>query len=314
VCHQAELVLDRSPTSPGRARRFVDGELAGCLSVVPDPDPVARVRFDVEVIVSELLTNAIQAAAGAIAVGVWVHRDHVAVGVRDDAPGLPRLQPQDPASSHGRGLAIVAGLAQEWGVNFDRAAAGKLVWARVALPDGVTGELACTYRRGMAVAASRDARARQMGREMRMAAEPGYPSKGSGVEPDEAGPAEGEVFLRVPADTAHVAMVRGLAAHVAARADWPLDDVEDLRLAVDEACAVLLESGAGGSLTARFLDDDDSGLVIELGVDAAPEAAVDTSTVTWLVLVSLVPEIAVSHGDGQLRLVLRARPGAGADS
>jgi serine/threonine-protein kinase RsbW len=48
------------------------------------------------------------------------------------------------------------------------------------------------------------------------------------------------VELDVPAHPAYVAVVRTAAAGLAARADLTLDRIEDLRIAVDEACALLL--------------------------------------------------------------------------
>ena len=44
----------------------------------------------------------------------------------------------------------------------------------------------------------------------------------------------------MPADVAYVATLRLTAASLAARCDLTIDDIEDLRLAVDEACALLL--------------------------------------------------------------------------
>ena len=48
------------------------------------------------------------------------------------------------------------------------------------------------------------------------------------------------VEMRVPADGAYVATLRLVAASLAVRCDLTIDEIEDLRLAVDEACALLL--------------------------------------------------------------------------
>src|SRR5215213_1639624 len=53
------------------------------------------------------------------------------------------------------------------------------------------------------------------------------------------------VELDVPAHPAYVAVVRTAAAGLAARADLTLDRIEDLRIAVDEACALLLHRRQG---------------------------------------------------------------------
>src|SRR5512141_3495133 len=52
------------------------------------------------------------------------------------------------------------------------------------------------------------------------------------------------VELRVPADPAYLAVLRTATAGLAARLDLTLDEIEDLRIAVDEACALLLDHRA----------------------------------------------------------------------
>ena len=46
--------------------------------------------------------------------------------------------------------------------------------------------------------------------------------------------------LRLPADSAYLSVLRTATAGLAARLDFTLDEIEDLRIAVDEACAMLL--------------------------------------------------------------------------
>ncbi|WP_219635580.1 hypothetical protein [Nocardioides ungokensis] len=41
--------------------------------------------------------------------------------------------------------------------------------------------------------------------------------------------------LKVPADSAYVSVLRTTTAGLAARLDFPIDDIEDLRIAVGEA-------------------------------------------------------------------------------
>jgi serine/threonine-protein kinase RsbW len=47
--------------------------------------------------------------------------------------------------------------------------------------------------------------------------------------------------LRLPAETAYVSVLRMTTAGIAARLDFTLDDIEDLRIAVGEACALVLD-------------------------------------------------------------------------
>ncbi len=75
------------------------------------------------------------------------------------------------------------------------------------------------------------------------------------------------VDLRVPADPAYLAILRTAAAALAVRLDLTLDDIEDLRIAVDEACALLLDHRAhpGQDLSATFTMHADSLEVLVTG-------------------------------------------------
>ncbi|TCO52388.1 ATP-binding protein [Actinocrispum wychmicini] len=69
----------------------------------------------------------------------------------------------------------------------------------------------------------------------------------------------GDIELRVPADVRCLPFIRSLAATIATRADFTTDFVEDFRLAVDEAGAMLAASAWPGSeLRCRFRVGTDS--------------------------------------------------------
>ena len=62
-----------------------------------------------------------------------------------------------------------------------------------------------------------------------------------------------DVELRLPADSAYVSVLRTTSAGLAARLDFTLDDIEDLRMAVGEASAMVLgATHEGADLTAEF--------------------------------------------------------------
>jgi anti-sigma regulatory factor (Ser/Thr protein kinase) len=95
-------------------------------------------------IASELVANASVHARTVLEVSMSADSRSVKLGVRDDDRHFPRLGPADaPTTSQagssvpsvtesGRGLAIVEGLADEWGVDVLRG--GKRVWARLSFP------------------------------------------------------------------------------------------------------------------------------------------------------------------------------------
>jgi len=62
-----------------------------------------------------------------------------------------------------------------------------------------------------------------------------------------------DVELRLPVDSAYVSVLRATTVSLAARLDFTIDDIEDLRMAVGEACAMVLPCADESSdLTCRY--------------------------------------------------------------
>ncbi len=113
--------------------------------------------------------------------------------------------------------------------------------------------------------------------------------------------------LRVPADATFVAVLRSLAAALAARCDLALDEIEDLRLAVDEACALLLpHAGPDTSMTTRFALHTDH-LELSISVPAEPDAAPDRGGFGWTVLCALADEVQVASSGQELVIAVTKR-------
>jgi serine/threonine-protein kinase RsbW len=55
-----------------------------------------------------------------------------------------------------------------------------------------------------------------------------------------------EVVVTTPARPEMVHVLRAVASSLAARMDFPYDDIDDLRISIDEASAQLLAVGVGG--------------------------------------------------------------------
>jgi anti-sigma regulatory factor (Ser/Thr protein kinase) len=117
-----------APSSPAEARRFVAHRLADALG---GRDGATEVIADAELIVSELLTNAVNAQCHRTELVLTARDDRVRIEVHDDARGEPELQRPAVEDEHGRGLVIVAALSADWGV--EGSALGKRVWAELAL-------------------------------------------------------------------------------------------------------------------------------------------------------------------------------------
>jgi serine/threonine-protein kinase RsbW len=123
-----------------------------------------------------------------------------------------------------------------------------------------------------------------------------------------------DVTVSVPARPEFVHILRSVIASVAARADLTYDQIDDLRLAVDEACAQLLAvPGLPGSLrlVVRSLDDGGLEIVASIDVDNAvwPPAGAER-TLTWQVLSALADEARFEQTDGHpaLRMTKRRVP------
>jgi serine/threonine-protein kinase RsbW len=104
------------------------------------------------------------------------------------------------------------------------------------------------------------------------------------------------VDLRVPADPAYLAVVRTATAGLAARLDLTLDEIEDLRIAVDEACSLLLLGRAhpGRTLNAAFTVGGGSITVVIAGpAEALPEDA----SFSWSVLRALAGDVVTGVND-----------------
>ena len=90
--------------------------------------------FALELVVSELVSNAVRHGSGRITLTLsdTDTGGGVRVGVHDHGRGLPRSRRPDARSPGGRGLLVVGRLSSSWGVERSHADGGKTVWAIVA--------------------------------------------------------------------------------------------------------------------------------------------------------------------------------------
>ncbi len=125
------------------------------------------------------------------------------------------------------------------------------------------------------------------------------------------GPSEdrADVELRLPADNAYVSVLRTTTAGLAARLDFTIDDIEDLRIAVGEASALVLpEADEGSELLCRFYMGT-SELTVTVGVTATSAAAPDYDSFAWQVLTTLATSASVGTTEGQFVVTLTMRAG-----
>jgi serine/threonine-protein kinase RsbW len=107
------------------------------------------------------------------------------------------------------------------------------------------------------------------------------------------------VEVRTSASPALIPTIRAVASDLAARADFDLDAISDLRMAVDEACATLVDVAAARStLLCTFLVRPDS-IEVHAVVQTDADTKVSTDTFGWRVLQTLADDVAVDHGTGR---------------
>lgn len=104
-------------------------------------------------------------------------------------------------------------------------------------------------------------------------------------------------------------MLRGLVASVGARFELPYEQIDELRIAVDEACALLLRLSPGESLWLR-LQHSHAALTAEIGSNTPvadwPPPAVEESW-PWRVIAGLSDEARFQISDSGPSIVIVKR-------
>ncbi|MDA8323153.1 MAG: anti-sigma factor [Actinomycetota bacterium] len=110
----------------------------------------------------------------------------------------------------------------------------------------------------------------------------------------------------MPADGAYLSVLRTATAGLAARMDFTLDEIEDLRIAVDEACAMLLAQAIPGSnLRCGFTLSAET-ITISVSVRCLAPRVPSGDTFAWTVLSALAGSVDAQVGPGEmLTIVLR---------
>jgi serine phosphatase RsbU (regulator of sigma subunit)/anti-sigma regulatory factor (Ser/Thr protein kinase) len=121
--HYASWTLDAEPVSVSEARSLIGQTLKEW--------ELDELTETTELLVSELVTNALRYASGQITVRLVLERTLVCE-VLDDSAALPRLRHAGSEDETGRGLHVVSQLAQRWGTR--RTASGKVVWCEQPVP------------------------------------------------------------------------------------------------------------------------------------------------------------------------------------
>jgi serine/threonine-protein kinase RsbW len=100
------LALEREPHAPAYARARA-GEFL--------KDLPAQARTDVELALSELVTNAVEHGEGQARVEIHRREDHVRIEVTDEGDAAPQVREEPAGADGGWGLRLVDAISRRWG-------------------------------------------------------------------------------------------------------------------------------------------------------------------------------------------------------
>lgn len=116
------------------------------------------------------------------------------------------------------------------------------------------------------------------------------------------------VVLAVPAKPEHVAVLRAAAGAVASRIEFSLDDIDDLRILIDEAASVLLAAGAQDQLHCRIVSQGES-VSFRLSAQLPDEHQPHGEGFAWSILKALAHEVNRETVDGAHVIAVTRRRG-----
>lgn len=112
------------------------------------------------------------------------------------------------------------------------------------------------------------------------------------------------VTVRVPPTAGHLALLRTAVGGFAARDHFTLDQVDDLRMAVEESAVQLLRHVEGDCITLEVVATQ-AGVEVRLHA-AVPgsEPVIDESSFSWTILRALADDLSIETREGRATILL----------
>ena len=112
------------------------------------------------------------------------------------------------------------------------------------------------------------------------------------------------VTVKVPPTAGHLALLRTAVGGFAARDHFTLDQVDDLRMAVEESAVQLLRHVSGEDITLEVFATD-PGVEIRLHADVSgSDPVIDESSFSWTILRALADDLRIEMRQGHATIVL----------
>ncbi|HWB70618.1 MAG TPA: hypothetical protein VG452_00230 [Egibacteraceae bacterium] len=113
------------------------------------------------------------------------------------------------------------------------------------------------------------------------------------------------VTVKVPSKAGYLAVLRTAVGGFAARDSFTLDQVDDLRLAVEETAVQLLRRSSGDHIV-MDVTTTDGGIEVRLIIEVeGDEPVMDQSSFSWTILWALTDDIQVESWPGHATVILR---------
>jgi len=123
---------------------------------------------------------------------------------------------------------------------------------------------------------------------------------------DGSGP---EVRLVIPASARYLRLARLTVAGLAGDLGYPVDAIEDLRIAVDELCAAIIDRASGDTKLELVYREVDGGIVVEGACVATSAAPPELHGVARELLNMLADDYSIGAVDGRRTFTLSKRSG-----
>jgi serine/threonine-protein kinase RsbW len=116
----------------------------------------------------------------------------------------------------------------------------------------------------------------------------------------------GPVSIRIPADTAHVALVRAAAKALAVRVNFPFDRLTELDIAIDEVCSrILAVTEDPTRITVTFELGESSLSIVAFGDGTRRRDREPFTEWSRVILEAIADQISTAESNGSITFRLR---------
>lgn len=123
---------------------------------------------------------------------------------------------------------------------------------------------------------------------------------------------EERVSLTLPASAPYLSLLRSSVAHLASRLNFTIEEIDDLRMAVDEAASLLIAASDGSVLELNAILELNAvlgeRLVLELRAPRVRDLELGPESMPWIVLGALTDDVSTrTDGDHVVLTLTKTR-------